>query len=618
MTRRIRYPPAMRRAWPLFLIFFVSACLKPAAPLIPSPKERHDVSPAELEQLTIPPSPDSLEILGRLESQADQGDVSAAWNRTHYLLDLFDAVRFAGDETSRNALSTISARPISAMSGSAATEAIAELLALEVDHVLELDRKHSLAQQAHALIRFDATPPSARSQVFQRIEELKRVVAKGSVLGTAARLRLFGYCRVAMQDARALRGARQRIALSHCLYPLYASDPAPYFSDKAGNRPPPPQLAELLIDMRALLEGTPWPRLASATKAQGAWLNDFKTQSASFSTLNLRDLRLAPANAVTPYDDYPVLGDSKGEIAAEAAKVRGALMSDGRGVLALASPSEARASETVRAAAIAATAGADTLAVLVSMQQRLRVPKGDYGSGRVQDGKVSRIGEIHWSLALMHGFHTAPGTQGAKATSWDPRRAQLRLHLLVAPKTWRLLSDQGELSVIETSTKKRHPRDELREELAKIRRAYPDEDGLVLVADTTTSHGALVAAAQAARVDSAGNALFSRLAIAKSAPSLRSGKALQSRILRRAAAQISVVPESLAKRNPVALRCYQELHNKGRAPAGEIRMELDAQGSIKTSGRGTTLVACAKKAYAGAMLDAKIPSVSVRFSARAK
>ncbi len=608
----------MRRTWPLLAILFLGACPKPARPLLPVPSEHRDVTPEELAQLTLPPTPSSLEVFEKLGKQADAGDKAAAWQRAHYLLDLFDSVRFGEDEASRQALAKIAARPITAMNGSAATTAIAELILLEIDHVLELDRTHNLAGQARSLIRFDAAPPRTRAQVFQRVEELKRVVAKHEDLETAARLRLFGYCRRALQDAESAKGARRRVALSHCLYPLYSSDPSPYFADAAGDRPPAPERAELIIDMGVLLQHESWPRLEAAVAAQRTWLEGFSAAAGSKLVLDPVQLRLPPASGVSPYDDYPLLGVTKGEVAAEAAALRGPLLRDNRRVVALPYASEAPASETLRAAAIAAAAGATSVAVLVSMQQRLSVPKGDYGSKRLQGNQVTRTGEMHLSLALIEGFSGGTNTQEAKATAWDPRRAQLRLHLHVSPKKWRLTSAQGDIKVLDTSTTDRLPQDLLRSELLTIRRAYPDEDGLVLVPDSGASHGALVAAGLASRIDAKGQALFSQLAIANSAPKSRSGKRLIRQIQRRADARVHVTPQALESRNPVALRCYQELHNKGRADTGEIRLELGPDASIQSSGRGASLVACAKKAYGGAMLDAKIPSVSVKFSAQAK
>lgn len=610
----------MRRTWPLLAILLLSACPKPAAPLLPVPSEHRVVTPEELAQLTLPPTPSSLEVFERLAKQADEGDAAAAWQRAHYLLDLFDSVRFANDEVSRKALAKIAGRPLSAMKGSAATTAIAELILLEIDHVLELDRTHSLAGQARSLIRFDAAPPKEQTQVFQRVEELKRVMAKHGELETAARLRLFGYCRQALQDADGLAGTRRRVALSHCLYPLYASDPEPYFADAASDRPPPPERAELIIDMGALLEHSPATRLDAAVKAQRSWLDGFASAATSRVALDPVQLRLPPATGVSPYDDYPLLGVTKGDVAVEAAALHGPLMRDQRRVVALPYASETPASETLRAAAIAAAAGATTLAVLVSTQQRLSVPKGDYGSSRLQGDQAARVGEIHWSLALIEGLNGdgESDTAEAKATAWDPRRAALRLHLHVSPKQWRLTSPQGDLKVIDTSTTITLPQNLLRKELKTIRQAFPDEDGLVLVPDTGASHGALVAAGLASRADAKGNALFSQLAISTEAPKARSGKGLIQQIQRRAAAEVSVTPQTLESRNPVALRCYLELHNKGRAPRGEIRMELGPDDSIVTSGRGAALVLCAKKAYGGAMIEAKIPSVSVKFSAQAK
>jgi hypothetical protein len=608
----------MWRACSLVLLCFLSACPKQAEPLIPAPKQNKPVSAEEIAMLRVPPTPDSIAVFQDLESRADAGDVEAAWQRAHFLLDLFDAARFARDETSRETLAEIAGRPKTAMQGSAATQAIAELVLLEVDHVLELEREHSLAQQARTLIRFDAAPPQKRSEVFQRVEELKRIMAKESELGTAAALRLFGYCRQALVDARGLVGSRQRIALSHCLYPLYSSDPSPYFADKASRRPPPPELGEILIDLKALLPEQAWPRLKEAIAKQSAWLEEFQSATTSFQSYDPVKLRLPPASGVTPYDDYPLVRSTEGAVDEAAGHLRGPLLADKRKVAALAFASEAPAATTVKAARIASAAGAQGLAVLVSMQQKLSVPRGDYGSTRLQGDSATRAGEMLWSLALIEGGDQDPDNASAKATSWDPRRAALRLHLVVSPKSWRLTSAQGDLATIDTSTVASHPQEALRSELASIRRAFPDEDGLVLVPDDKPSHGALVAAALAARRDGKGQALFSRIATAASSPKKKSGKALRRRIQKRAAALVTVKPEALASRSPVARRCYLQLLDKsGAAPQGEIRMERGTDGKVKFSKKGA-LAQCAEKAFLGPMLDQKTASVAVQFSARGK
>jgi hypothetical protein len=324
------------------------------------------------------------------------------------------------------------------------------------------------------------------------------------------------------------------------------------FAKKAGARPPPPELPELIIDLRALLENTSWPRLTSAVKAQQAWVAEFASVNSGQPSVDALSLRLAPADQVTPYDDYPLLAIPKESVANEAGQLRGPLLTDKRGIVAIAYASETPSSATLRAAQVAATAGADALAVLVSMRQSLSVPKGDYGSSRVRGGGVTRVGEMHWSLALIEGHKDAPESSGAKATSWDPRRATLRLHLEVSPKEWRLTSPNGDLRRIDTSTTKTHPSVELRMQLHAIRRAFPDEDGLILVAAPGSSHGAMIAAAGAARVDSEGRPLFPQLAIAAEAPPRRSGAALGKRITRRAAAQVSVTPATLSERSPMA------------------------------------------------------------------
>ncbi len=535
--------------------------------------------------------------------------MQAAWLRAHYLLDLFDSARFGENPHSRTLLAEIAGWPKPSFSGPGATQSIAELLELEFDHVLELGRNHALGGQAKVLARFDAAPPQHRSEVFQRLLELKQIASKDSPLATNARLRLFAYCKTAIQDAATFAGKGRRVALSHCLYPLYQANPEPYFHKAAQRRPPPPQLSNLWEPMRFLLNQASSTRISPTLQAQKRWL-DIAKETQNFS-VGITDLANLPfVENVIPYDDYPLLTPS--------APLASALQEDQRGMAALAISAQSPATETLAAAKRAKAAGAIALAIVVGMKQTLSVPKGDYWSEKTQrDGnEVLRAGQIVFSLAPL-GAQTAPNSQiRAKANLWDPVRAGLKLHLLISPKQWRLVGPSGNLATIATQTKTADPREQLRTILNTVRQGYPDEDGLILVPSTEATHASLLWAAQAAAVDAQGNRLFSMLALADHGPNkVKAGSAFLKLIRLRSRAKVTVTPNEVAKALPAARQCFLNLLQKKRnTKPGTIRMERNASGELVTTPSRSPLAKCTQSAFAAITEEKSIPAISVQYS----
>ncbi len=567
------------------------------------------------EALVIPPRDveSVYSLLDQLQQRGDAGDQQSAWQRAHYLLDLFDAARFGNDAASRSLLARVAGWPAESMTGPGATQAVAELLLLEFDHILEQSRQHKLGGRGRILANFDLSPPRTRSEVFQRLLELKRIVASEGPLATNAKLRLFGYCKNALLDAASYVGQERRVAISHCLYPLYAANPAPYFAEKAEKRPPPPELATLVPVMQELLNQSAG-RLLAASTVQRQWMVEFETSS-GFRTGISVDANLLPfADTALPYDDAPVIG--KG--------LRTALQFDGRGTAALVLPAATPASQTLIAARQAQAAGAHTMAVVVGMKQQLRVPKGDYWSNRLaRDGKsVERAGQLLFSLAPLSNEEGAATPQAGvrtKAQGWDPARAALQLHLLLSPTSWRLVSPLGELATIDTSTKSTLPQETLRKLLSQVRQAFPDEDGLIVVPGQMSSHAALVTAALAALHDSQGQRLFSSLAIAASGPKVRKGKAFQNRVRRRSRAQLQVSPDSAQSRSAAARACYLRLlDKKGKAIVGQVRIERAADGTAKITGNSRKLNECAQAFLPLVEKDDGIAAIAIRFDLRAQ
>ncbi len=601
----------LRACLPLLCVVFACGS-KP--PLVTKPSSPVVADATTRRHLTIPPNAESLAMMRTLEALSDAGDAEAAWQRAHYLLDLFDAARFAQDEGSRKLLAEIAGRPVTAMRGPAATQAIAELLVLEVDRVLELNRQHRDAQAVRVLASYDAAGPTRRSEVGQAMQELKRVRTRGGVLATNASLRLFAYCQRALDDAQDFGRAGQRVAISHCLYPLFEADPEPYFAPRAEDRPPPPTVDRLLEELRRGADVRDPGRIAMALDAQRDWSQKFSQSHSLPDELDPLSLRLPPASGATPYDDYPLLTPK-----ADAAHLRSLQLADGRHTLAVALASERSGAELLKSASIAKSAGADALALLVAIEQGLRAPPGDYWSDTAKAQSVPRLGQLALSLSTL-GV-AAPSSRDrpaeAKATSWNLRQAQLSLHLLVTPGRWTLVSPDGRLASIAVGDPDSSPSAKLRSILSLIRDAYPDEQGVILVPQGDVSIGAIVLAADAASHDRHGQPLFSQLAIAAKAPKVRSGTRLLSRLRRRAALQVQVDPPSLS-RLAAALRCYQRMADARKPPTGTVRLELGSDGGVTLSTGSARLFPCARDAFGKAMATQTLSAVTVTFSAKTK
>ena len=572
------------------------------------------VTDATRSQLTIPPGATSLDAMRELERLSDQGNVEAAALHAHYLMDLFDDARFSASEASRNVLGEIAGRPLEAMRGPAATQALAELLVLDADRVLELDRRSAQGQALRVLASFDAAGPSNRSGVFQAMQELKRLRSKGGPLGANATLRLFGYCRNALLDARRFDRAGQRIALSHCLYPLYASDPDPYFAEHSEERPPPPRVGRITESLEALVTDPGETRLQAAFDAQKSWIQNFAKAPGILPPVDALGLRLPSVSLARPYDDAPILGSDTSALAAE-------LLADGRGQVAVAFASERPASDLLAAATTAEAAGASSLLLLVSTSQRLRVPDGDYWSDSIRDAPVWRTGQIALSLArLEDGESDSPKDRsvGTKAAKWNKQHSDLTLHLVVSLSEWRLLSPLGEIVRVSVGDKNQSAPAVLQTALIQVRKAYPDEQGMILVPAPGTSVGALALAAEAAHHRPDGLPLFPRLALAKAAPTVRKGKQLAARIERRALANVSANPELLSDKVPAALRCYQYLTKTKKLASAAVRLEIPENGTLSATGGTKQLQACAKAAFGEAMRANKLRAAEIQFSATAR
>ena len=564
-------------------------------------------------QLVIPPIETSLDAMRTLETLSDAGSIEAAVLHAHYAMDLFDDARFSGGEESRSLLAEVAGRPKDSMQGPAATQALAELLVLDADRVLELDRTDPIGQELRVLASYDAAPPANRADVLQAMEELKRIREKRGKLADNATLRLFGYCRSALIDAQQFDRVGQRVALSHCLYPLYSSDPTPYFAEHSTERPPPPQVDKIAATMSTLLATRGDSRLAASFDMQRAWAKSFSQSPGLLAQIDPIALRLPSVELAQPYDDAPIFTSESPSLGRE-------LLADGRGQVAVALASETPAADMLTSAKAISAVGGDTLLLLVATSQRLRVPRGDYWSGTVSDAPIWRVGQVSFSLARLAATKNNPSqrAEGTKAAEWNAQHSDLTLHLIVSPSQWTLLSPLGQIAQFAVGDKDASAPQILQDALLELRLAYPDEQGFILVPEGGTSVGALTLAAEAAHHRADGLPLFPRLALAETAPKVRKGKQLENRITRRAAANVSVNPEALASKVPAALRCYQALADARALPTASVRLERSTEGKVSATGGSKNLQACATESFAEEMLRKKLRAAEVQFNGKAK
>jgi hypothetical protein len=578
--------------------------------------------PADIARLTIPPGADTAAALTRLDEHAERGNVPAAWARLHYLLDVFDDARFRDDADSRRILATALGRGDEELRGAKATNAALARLLVEADRVLAAKRLHSGAQAARTLIEFDAKPPGERGAVFQRMVELKTVAAGGGPLQHNARLRLFGFCNNAFGDAlRAPRHARIRM-ISFCLYPLFSSDPEPYFAADPRQRPPAPHWRDLSSQMGALLASvkTGGARLAPAGAALAVeWKQRLEKNAAALPVPHTpAALGVPTVERAEPFDWTPLLAVGDGHAIASResliAQMKAALQFDERGTIAVGMYGQSRADSLYVVAGAAAAAGAHHLQLAVGYAQKLNAPEGDYWFGRTQDGIVSRVGVISLALATLPDAAGATASADPRALGWDPRRAALGLHVVVDADDWQLVAPSGVVARIATGMG--DPRTGLRDALKKVRAAFPDEDGLILVIGGGATYAALISAATAAAYDADGRTFFSKLALAAAAPTPNKDT-LTRRIDRRRRASVTLSPDALVKRASIARRCYQDLLEKSPKLAGEFRVELrEGEPAITSGPRNKKLRACVLAGVAAPMKAKQLASATVTLAPR--
>jgi hypothetical protein len=605
----------------ILAVLVLSACPRsgPRAPAAPTVE--HD-----LAALVIPVPESEPEraraALARLGQRAQAGDIEAAWTRIHYLIDLFDDARFARDDHSLALLHQALGHADAGARGPEATQAVLAGLLREVDRVLALDRLHARAQAARTVLEFDSRPPLTRVGLFSRMAALKAVARSESPLGDNARLRLAGYCRQALLDAPRARYAERTRVIAHCLYPLYDTDPEPYFADNPALRPPAPRWRDLLARLGELTAEVAQSRgrLGRAGAHMTAGLAAIADAGAGLPELPdraaLDALALPQARYAIPYDWTPLLLLGQGnDLSAldDQQAITQSVLGDGRRTLAVALSRDAPAELVTRVARVADSAGAARLELALTIAQTLKVPPGDYWEARVHDGTITRLAVIDLSLAPLD----KPAT--ARTPEWDPDRADLGLHLEIGGESWRLTSPAGVVATIAAPSAERAAA-ELGRVLGRVQAAFPDEDALVLVPGKGATVLALVSAAEASRHDEHGRERMTQLGLAARAPVARSvatKTTLAQRIERRAGAQVDIEPSALAMRASVVRGCYQDILDRRPAAAGRFRLELQGKDVVVTQGaRDPDLRRCVVEGVGPTMESQGMASAVIELRAR--
>jgi hypothetical protein len=565
----------------LGLALLTAAC-GPAAPPPETPRTTYDVARAA-ERLHLPPDEQTRLALDDLRSEAKGGNQAARITRALYLIDLFDHARFAAASASRKLLFEEVGGSAAAPGGEMATQWVAERLDAELARVAEPGPEVAAARALLALEL--AGPDGDRLKAMARVKRVARDLH--SPLRANAILRLYGYCARALRDATtAPRPERPRIA-NHCLYVLYDSDPAAYFSDDPEQRPPDPPWTAYRTGLIPLLTEVPRTGSRLAPVAERLAETDRRFFADLVPTALPLPLDVAsaglPAAGGTPlWDRTPLARIERDGVSVggapivDDARLRSELAviitQDPRRTLAVVAAANEPASRVLRLAEAARRSGARVLELGVAQPVTLKVPAGDYWAGK----PVARLGVLPVALSPLGQGPGAIPRDDPRAALWDPARDELGLTLTV-DDTYLLAARDGLVARVRTD------REALRVALRRVQRAFPDQSALAIALGDKPTYGDLVAAILAARTDERGAPLFPALALLP-APAKAAGS-IEARVARRAAIEVRVgvdgAPAAARAFTPLAAqvrRCYLQAADRKGAGLGHLDFDLEKQG----------------------------------------
>jgi hypothetical protein len=571
----------MRVAGIATLVVVVAACSGAAVRPGDVGKHATAMTAADRAALVLPPVAETRAALQRLAALADKNDVEAAWARLHYLVDLFDEARVFRREADKALLLEV----LGVGGAPSPTDAVLDALLVAADRLLAADRLHAGALAARTLLERDRHPPTTREALFPRVVAVKSIARGAGPLAANALLRLHDMCAQALADAAVAPPVERVERMNVCLYPLYDADPAIYFSPDPARRPPEPAWRDFAEGLSALAEelGRSGSRLSPAG---GSLIAEDKELIARIGVAlpvrpDAQALRVPRATGGEAYRFTPLLtlGDG-GKPSGEHAEALGRLVAaDGRGRVTVALGAEARGEAIVDAAGTLLKATATTLELGVAVEQKVRSVAGDYWQARLpSDQTLVGLAVLPIALDELAGPAQASsaGSERPRASEWDPARAPLRLHLVVGTGEWQLVAGGGAFPAVPVAEDGVAGTEALRAQLRQLRRAFPDEGGLLVVVKPGVSVRAVAQALVAARGE-AGARLFPVLALAPAAPVMGAKGELWERVQRRAKADVGL-PEDLASRVPAVRACWLEAVDRG-LPAGSFLLEADGQGA---------------------------------------
>ncbi len=292
--------------------------------------------------LAFPPSPAAL---ARVDAAADAGDARAAWEHVHAVIDMFDAARFGRDDAARRALLDALKVVEADRARDAVTDEALDRMLVSADRLLRIDRLSAAGQAARTLLGDDRHPAADRDELYARMTALKAIARGGGPLAPNAALRLAGVCAQAFRDAAAAPLHQRAGRLAFCLYPLWDSDPGPYFDPDPRRRPPPPAWTDLDARLRKLAEDVAAgsSRVAAAARRL---VDDQRALARKAEADRLFVPRLDPAELGVPsVADAPLLYDGEPLVLGAGDVSAGALeplvRADERGRVALVLPGPA-------------------------------------------------------------------------------------------------------------------------------------------------------------------------------------------------------------------------------------------------------------------------------------
>lgn len=511
----------------------------------------------------LPPLPGGTDTLSALTRAAPA-------DRAIYLVDLFDGARLLGDDRSRELLwsalggeggrgAEATRQAIDALAGQAEHAGLDGLAALLDDDREELDGGDALSLATHR----------------------RKVAATADPSAGHALLSLYATCTRALVDAANAPPWRRAEIGDRCLYPLYETDPAPWFAPDPSARPPDPPWTRYLAELRQLLDvlRRRAPRLEDLATRLHAELDRF-AEAIDRDGIAPPDLsRLVPLlpegdERLPPYDrepwvivegDMAVVGRARFgardhelvERVERMLTMQRATGAPGRVALFVPGDNGADAIETL--CMLARRGGADSVELVLSAPLSLRPPRGDVWAEHAPDRRA---------VVLPLQLRSNAGRD-------HPRELESRppsITLLAAPDGVTAFAADGavELGRIASAPAR----------IADLRHAFPDEAQIALAIDPAATYRDVVTTALAARQQ------FRRVML-EDVPRRPPRDEFAARFRRRVAARFEVRgAPAVAARAEMLRGCYLEALERDASIAGTLTLRAGAPPTLADDGPG--------------------------------